>query len=429
MNDESVGQTHKGRVMKPKEEYNPTISTAIKSRIGQAIDDTAGGIGNLDSQDLIKDIMKDVYQTLLDAEMEAHLGFSKHGTSPDGNHRNGYGKKTIKDNQGQIDINVPRDRDASFDPKVVKKRSSTGQHFGDKIISLYARGLSTREIEEHLYEIYGIDASSSFISNTTEKVMEQATVWQSRALDKVYPVVFMDGIRFNVRHEGKVIKKVVYIALGVDVSGKQDVLGLWMAISEGASFWMGVCNELKTRGVDDILIACVDGLKGLPEAIEAVFPKVNVQLCVVHQIRNSTKFLSWKHRKAFCADLKNVYNAPTLDAAKFALEQLDEKWGQQYPACVKPWKQNWDRITTFFDFPPELRTLIYTTNAIENLNAMLRKNTKSRKSFPNDQALFKLLFLNIRNFTKKWRSRHNWAIVYNQLSILFEDRLNSDSLF
>lgn len=395
----------------------------LKDQLIQQIKEQ-GGPAAIDGEAAIRELTKIAYEAMLQGEMEAHLGYGKH--DPDGrnsgNNRNGVTTKTIKGDFGQMDLATPRDRNGTFDPKVIKKRQTTMPSFADKIISLYTRGMTTTEIEEHLKEMYGVDASPAFISRVTDRVMEDVVAWQNRTLERLYTVIYMDGIRFPVRDNGRVQNKVVYVCLGVPIHGKQEVLGLWASESEGAAFWMSVCNDLKARGVDDILIACVDGLKGLPQAIEAVFPHVDVQLCVVHQIRNSMKFVREKDRKAFCKDLKNVYGAATIEAAELALKQVEEKW-PQYPASLQSWKVNWQRLTAFFKYPVELRKIVYTTNSIESLHSQLRKNTRNRRVFPNDEALIKLLYLNIRNLTKKWKFRQNWDIVVNQLAIAFQDRI------
>jgi transposase-like protein len=289
--------------------------------------------------------------------------------------------------------------------------------------------MTTREIESHLKEMYDIEVSPQFISRATERMQDEIIEWQNRPLEQIYPVVYVDGLFVSVRsgnNAGPVTKKCVHIVLGVSCSGHQEVLGLWIEESEGARFWLKVFTDLKARGVNDILILCGDGLKGLPEAVESVYPRTDVQLCVVHQIRNATKFVSYKDRKPFCADMRPVYTAPTVEAAELALKQLDEKWGKRYPMSIASWRNNWGRLTTFLKYPVELRKIIYTTNAIESLNAQLRKNTSNRKVFPNDEAVIKILFLNVRNFTNRWTKRQCWDIVMNQLSIIFGDRLGPD---
>ncbi len=384
-----------------------------------------GGASAVGGPAFVKKLMGRTFQALLNAEMEEHLGYAKGDRSAKAtdNARNGSTPKTVRSDFGPLEISTPRDREGSFEPKAVAKRERSVEGFAEKIVSLYTRGLTTREIGEHLKEIYGVEASPAFISRATEKVLEEVVAWQNRTLDRVYPVLYMDGLRISVRQDHRILKKVIYIALGVTITGHQEVLGLWIAENEGAAFWVNVLSELKARGVEDILIACVDGLKGLPEAIETAFPQADVQLCVVHQIRNSTKFISYKDRRPFCKDLKNVYGAPTADAARQALDELADTWESKYPSSVKSWKANWERLTTFFRYPPELRRIIYTTNSIESLNSQLRKNTSNRKVFPSDEAAFKLLYLNIRNLTKKWSHRKGWDMVMNQLTMLFPDRL------
>jgi transposase-like protein len=389
-----------------------------------------GGTVAVGGAEFVQNLIRTTYQAMLDAEMEEHLGYPSNGKAAKdtANRRNGKSSKTVRGDFGQVEIATPRDRSGTFTPKAIGKRQTSVDGFADKIISLYARGMTTREIEDHLQEMYGIEVSPAFVSRVTERVLEEVTEWQNRALEPLYPVVYMDGLRVTVRDEGVVKKKVVYICLGVNPVGLQDVLGMWIADSEGAAFWLGVLNDLKSRGVQDILIACVDGLKGLPEAIEAAFPKTDVQLCVVHQIRNSTKFISFKDRKAFCRDLKEVYGAPTIEAAAAAFTKIEQNWGAKYPASLQSWKNNWDRVTTFFRYPVELRRVIYTTNGIESLNSQLRKNTSNRKVFPSDEAALKLLFLNVRNCTRKWSFRQNWGMVMNQLAVMFPDRVRLDAI-
>lgn len=383
------------------------------------------------SDRFVQQLLSSHYNQLLEAEMEEHLGYPKgapKAAADSDNARNGKLKKRVQSELGSFEVETPRDRDGSFEPQAVKKRQRQVGNFAEKIISLYARGMTTREIEEHLREMYGVDASSSFISRVTDGVLEQVTEWRNRPLERLYPVVYMDGIRFSVRDDGRVLKKVVYLCLGINLEGKQDVLGMWIAENEGAKFWMNVCSELKSRGVEDIIIACVDGLKGLAEAIEAVFPKTDVQLCVVHTIRYSTKFLSFKDRKVFCKDLREIYSAPTLQAAQLALENLAETWEKRYPGSIKVWRDNWEKISTFFRYPLELRKLIYTTNSIESLNSVLRKNTRNRKVFPSDDSLFKILFLNIRNASEKWKFRKGWNSVVNQLMVMFPERIDINQM-
>lgn len=385
-----------------------------------------GGASAIDSEGLFQDLVKKTLETLLQAEIEEHLGYEKnavegHGS---GNSRNGLSSKTVRGDFGEIELSTPRDRNGTFEPQVVKKRQTSLGHFSDKIVSLYARGMSTREIEEHLKEMYDIDISPQFVSRATERVQQEVTEWQNRPLEQFYPVVLVDGLRVSVRTEKNgVIKKCVYTVLGISASGKQEVLGLWVEDTEGARFWLNVLNDLQARGIEDILILCGDGLKGLPEAVESIFPHTDVQLCVVHQIRNATKFVSFKDKKQFCTDMRPIYSAPTIEAAQKALDDFAAKWQEQYPMSVASWSRNWEKLTTFFKYPVQLRRIIYTTNAIESLHAQMRKNINNRKVFPNDDALLKLLYLNIKKFTKKWTKRKNWDSVINQLSVMFPERL------
>jgi transposase-like protein len=377
-----------------------------------------GGVENVTNL-----IIKPFYEALLDVEMLDHLEQDDNQS----NKRNGHSSKKIRGDFGEVTIKTPRDRAASFDPKIVKKRDGSVGDFSEKIISLYARGMTTREIEDHLLEMYQVEVSPQFISRATDRVEQEIIEWQNRPLAELYPVVYVDGLHVNVRsgeNRGSVVSKCVYIVLGITITGTQEVLGLWISETEGAKFWLTVFNDLKARGVQDILILCGDGLKGLPDAALSMFPLTDVQLCVVHQIRNATKFVCYKDRKEFCQDMKPIYTAPTVEAAKLALSEFKQKWGKKYPLSVASWERNWDLLTTFLKYPVELRAIIYTTNNIESLNAQLRKNTSNRKVFPSDSAVIKILYLNIRNFTKKWTKRKNWDTLMNQLAIMFEDRIN-----
>ena len=383
-----------------------------------------GGVSKVDAHSLTQGIMKQVLETLLQAEMDEHLGYQKH--DPDGNgtgnSRNGITRKKLRTDNAEFELETPRDREGSFEPQIVKKRQTSLGHFSDKIVSLYARGMTTREIQAHLEEIYQVEISAQFVSRATEKLQEQATEWQNRPLEAFYPVVFVDGLRVPIRTSKGVIKKCVYVVLGIPMSGKQEVLGLWIEDTEGARFWMKVFHDIQSRGVEDIFILCGDGLSGLPQAALSVFPQVDMQLCVVHHIRAVCKFVSYKDRKAFCADMKPIYTAPTIEAAKLALEKFAEKWESKYPMSVISWREKWEMLTAFFKYPVQLRRVIYTTNAIEGLNAQLRKNTANRKVFPNDEAVFKLLYLNIINFTQKWTKRQYWDTVMNQLIVMEPER-------
>jgi transposase-like protein len=393
----------------------------LKRRIYQE-----GGTKNfLSGKSLIDGITKSALEALLEIELEEHLGYAKHQATGkgSGNSRNGTAKKKVRGNFGELEVEVPRDREGTFAPAIVPKRQKDLGNFTDKIISLYTRGMTTREIQQHLEEIYDIEVSAQFVSRATERIKELLDDWQARPLDPIYPVVYVDGLWIKVRLNGTIQKRCVYVVLGITCEGKPEVLGLWIAQSESAKFWMKVLNDLKARGVEDILILCGDGLKGLNSAVEAVFPPTDLQLCVVHQIRNATRFVSYVDRRDFCADMREIYAAPTVEAAAKALDALEEKWGKRYPSAVKSWRTHWEALTTFFQYPVELRKLVYTTNAIESLNAQLRKNSRNRKVFPSDESALKLLFLNVQNITERWTKRRNWDIVMNQLVVLFEDRI------
>lgn len=376
---------------------------------------------------VIKKLLKTMTEKILAEEMEAHLGYEKNSldSKNTSNRRNGKNKKTVRTGFGDMELETPRDRNSDFEPQLVKKRVRDITKIENQIISMYGKGMTTRDIQGHLQDLYGTEISPTYISNATEKVMDLAKEWQVRALDEVYPIVFFDAIHYKVRQDGKVISKAAYTCLAVKTDGRKEILGIWVGENEGAHYWLGVLNELNNRGVKDILIACVDGLKGFPEAIETAFPKTEVQLCIVHMIRNSVKYIGSKNQKEFCADLKNIYRAPTENAGKEELAALKEKWGKQYPLAVNPWENHWNNLSTFFKYPEYIRKIIYTTNAVEAVHRQLRKVTKNRASFPNDTALEKILFLAIRDISKKWTMPiQNWALTISQLSINFEGRLN-----
>jgi transposase-like protein len=387
-----------------------------------------GGTAAVDSKSIVNGLIKQTLEAFLELEMEEHLGYPHHAAEGrgSGNSRNGATAKTVRGDFGEVEIETPRDRKGEFDPKIVAKRQTSIGNFTETVISLYARGMSTREIEDHVQQIYGVEISPQFVSRATEQLHQQITDWQNRPLERIYPVVFVDGLRVPVRTEKGVLKKCVYTVLGVGVSGRQEVLGLWIEETEGARFWLKVFNDIKARGVQDMLVLCGDGLAGLPEAVRSVFPVADVQLCVVHQIRSATKFVSYKDRKAFCADMRPIYTAPTIEAAELALQRFAQAWGSKYPVSVDSWRRHWDGLTAFFRYPVEFRRLIYTTNAIESLHSQMRKNIASRKMFPNDEAVIKILFLNIRNFSNRWSRRQGWDIVMNQLVALFGDRLKPE---
>lgn len=375
---------------------------------------------------LLKQLTKALVERALHAEMAEHLGHGKHEpvANSAGNTRNGTSKKTLKGDFGELPIEVPRDRHGSFEPQLIPKHQTRWTGFDDKILSLYARGMTVREIQGHLEEMYGAEVSPSLISSVTDAVIDEVKTWQSRPLDTLYPIVYLDCIHVKVRDTGAVRVKAVYLALGINLAGEKELLGLWIAQTEGAKFWLQVVTELKNRGVQDIFIACVDGLKGFPEAIEAVFPKTAVQLCIVHMVRHSLNFVSWKLRKDVAADLRAIYTAATVEEAEQRLAEFEEKWGQDYPSIGQSWRRNWPRIIPFFDYPPEIRKVIYTTNAIESVNMSLRKITKNRGSFPSDEALLKLFYLALRNISRKWTMPiRDWKAALNRFTIQFEDRM------
>lgn len=379
----------------------------------------------LGEEGLLKQLTKRVAERALEAEMDHHLGYQKNDPAGNntGNSRNGKGQKKVRSVHGEIELDVPRDRNGKFDPQLVKKGEKQLNGFDDRVISLYARGMTTRDIQAHFLDAYGVEVSATFISQVTNAVMEEVKAWQSRPLDSVYPVVYLDALVVRSRASGAVQNKSVYLALGINQEGEKELLGLWMAETEGAKFWLSVMTELKNRGLNDIFIACTDGLKGFPEAIEAVYPQTQIQLCIVHQVRHSLRYVSWKQRKAVAADLRRIYAAVTLAEAEEALEAFSERWDEEHPNISQSWRNNWERLSTFFDYPPQIRKVIYTTNAIESLNASLRKVTKTRRSFPNDEAVMKVLYLALHNIAKKWTMPiRDWKQAMSQFMILFGDR-------
>jgi putative transposase len=379
---------------------------------------------------LLKELTKRLLERAMSAEMTEHVGYEKHDPigKNSGNSRNGNSAKTIKGSFGTMGIEVPRDRNGTFEPQIIEKHQTRFTGFDDNIVSLYARGLSTREIQQHIEEIYHVEVSAGLISRVTDEVLDEVRTWQNRQLDEVYPFMYLDAIQFKVRDSGHVRNKAIYLAIGVTMDGMKEVLGLWIAQTEGAKFWLQVVTELKNRGVVDILIACVDGLKGFPEAIESVFPQTTVQLCIVHLVRHSLSYVGWKQRREVAADLKMIYTAATAEAAEQRLAEFSLKWDAKFPMISKSWRSNWTRVIPFFAHPPEIRKIMYTTNAIESLNMSLRKVTKARGSFPNDEAVSKLLYLALRNIAKKWtRPVIDWTAALNRLAIIYEDRLPANS--
>jgi putative transposase len=394
----------------------PVIPDALVDRLLAGADAKTA----FDKDGLLDELKKALAERALNAEMDHHLDAGE----GDGNRRNGYGRKSVLTGTGKIALEIPRDRLSTFDPQLIAKYQRRFPGFDDKIISMYARGMSTREIQGHLRELYGIDVSPELVSAVTDAVLEEVTEWQNRPLEALYPLIFFDAIRIKVRDEGTVRNKAVYVALGVRPDGTKEVLGLWIEQSEGAKFWLRVMNELKGRGVEDVLIAIVDGLKGFPEAITAVFPQAQVQTCVVHLIRHSLAFVSYKDRRAIAAALKQIYKAKDADAGKTALEDFSEgHWGKKYPAIAQSWRRNWSEVIPFFAFPDEVRRIIYTTNAIESLNAKLRRAVRTRGHFPTDESALKLLFLVLNLATKEWKMPpREWCMAKAQFAILFEDR-------
>ncbi|MDO9312077.1 MAG: IS256 family transposase [Nitrosomonas sp.] len=375
---------------------------------------------------LLKQLTKALIERALQAEMTEHLGHDKHATVSNltGNARNGKSSKTLKGEFGELPIEIPRDRECSFEPQLISKHQTRWTGFDDKIISLYSRGMTVCEIQSHLIEMYGAKVSPTLISSVTDAVMEDVKQWQSRPLDAVYPVIYLDCIHVKIRDAGAVRTKAVYLAIGINMQGKKEVLGLWVSQTEGAKFWLGVVTELKNRGIQDIFIACVDGLKGFPEAIEAVYPQATVQLCIVHMVRNSLNYVGWNKRGLVATDLKRVYSASTADEAEQYLTEFEVKWDDAYPPIAESWRNNWMRIIPFFDYPPEIRKIIYTTNAIESVNMSLRKVSKNRSSFPNDEAVTKLFYLALINISKKWTMPlRDWKPALNRFTIQFEERL------
>lgn len=404
--------------------------TSKKSKQDALIDELLQDCDNprdiLGKNGLLKQLTKRLVERTLEAELTDHLGYEPNAPQGrgSGNNRNGKNQKTIQSDSGPLQIEVPRDRNGSFDPQLVKKRQRRLTGFDEKVIALYACGMSTRDIQAQLQELYGVEVSPTLISNVTAAVMDEVCAWQSRPLSAVYPILYFDAIFVKSRQEGPVKTKAVYLALGINLNGEKELLGLWMAETEGSRFWLTVFNELKNRGVQDCFIACVDGLKGLPEAIESVFPRTQVQLCIVHKLRNSFKYVPWKERKAVAADLRAIYAAGTLREAEQALERFSERWDSKYPAISPSWRKDWERLTVFFDYSPEIRKVIYTTNAIESLNYSLRRMLKSRGAFPNDNAIFKVLYLAINRVAKKWTMPiRDWKAALNQFVILFGDRV------
>jgi transposase-like protein len=379
-----------------------------------------------DIQEVLKKLFGDALQEMLEAELDNDLGYSKYDykNKETTNSRNGHSKKTLRSDYGKLNIDIPRDREAEFEPAIVKKYQNDVSSIDDQVLSMYARGMTTRDIESHLENIYGVDASPELISKITDKIIPLVTEWGNRPLSSLYAILFMDAIHYKVRSEGRVITKAAYTAIGVDLEGVKDVLGIWVGENESAKFWLSVINEIKNRGVKDILIVSVDNLSGFSDAIKAVFPETEIQKCILHQIRNSTRFISYKDLKAFTADLKKIYKAVNEETAISALDDLEERWAKKYPLAVKSWRTNWGELATYLKYPEELRRIIYTTNTVENYHRALRKVTKAKSVFPNDQSLMKILYLATMDTTKKWKDRmRDWPLIISQLEIYFGERI------
>ncbi|WNC70413.1 IS256 family transposase [Thalassotalea nanhaiensis] len=377
-----------------------------------------------DLTDFRKMLTKVTVEAALNAELDEHLGYSRHEQSSKENYRNGYSPKTIRTEDGEVDLEAPRDRDSSFEPQLVKKNQTRFTSMDDKILYLYSKGMTTRDIVATFKEMYDADVSPTLISRVTNAVIEQVVEWQARPLDAVYPIVYLDCLVVKIRQDKQVINKAVYLALGVNVEGHKELLGMWISENEGAKFWMNVLTELQNRGVKDILIACVDGLKGFPDAINTVYPDTQIQLCIVHMVRNSLKFVPWKDYKAITADLKRIYQSVTEDEALMSLDQFEQRWDDKYPNISRSWRNNWQNVSTLFNYPEDIRKAIYTTNAIESLNSVIRKAIKKRKLFPHDDSARKVIYLAIEQASKKWTMPiRNWKTALNRFMIEFEDRL------
>jgi putative transposase len=381
-----------------------------------------------DVQNMLKDMFAETLQEMLEAELDTELGYPKNGSKPEGggNRRNGHTKKSVRSQYGELDIEVPRDREGDFEPAVIKKHQKDVAGIEEQILALYAKGVTVRDIQAHLNQLYGIEVSPTLISNVTNRIMPLIRDWQSRPLQRAYAVVFLDAIHYKVKQEGHIVNKAVYLVIGIDFDGNKDVLGMWVGEHETSKFWLTVLNELKNRGVEDILICSVDNLTGFSDAITACFPNTEIQKCIVHQIRNSIRYVSYKDTKKLLANLKPVYTAPSEDAALAALDDFEKIWGTKYPLVVQSWRRNWGEIATFFKYPPEIRKLIYTTSMIESYNRQLRKVTKGKAVFPNDESLLKMLYLVTQDVMLRWTGRiHNWGQILLQLSVFFPERVRS----
>jgi putative transposase len=401
-----------------------------KTKLEAALDELIAGKSTeeiIGPDGLLKQLTKALLERAMSAELAHHLGYQKHEPEGrgSGNSRNGQSRKKVQGDFGEVEIAVPRDRNSSFEPKILPKHERRFAGFDDKILSLYARGMTTREIQSHVEEIYGTEVSPSLISAVTDAVLEEVRAWQSRPLEAVYPILYLDALIVKMRHEGRVGNRAVFVAIGVALTGQKDVLGLWTSANEGAKFWLQILTEIRNRGVQDVLIACVDGLKGFPEAIQAVYPKTQVQLCIVHLVRNSLQYVNWKERKLVASDLRQIYQATTAEAAEQSLTEFEQKWDAQYATIGKIWRRHWAGVVPLFAFPEEIRRIIYTTNAVESLNMSLRKVIKTRASFPSEEAALKLLYLALKNVAQKWKPSPNWRTALNHFMLLWGERLEA----
>jgi len=388
---------------------------------GKTTDEIVGPNG------LLKQLTKTLIERAMNAEMSHHLGYEKHASKGrgSGNSRNGTSRKNVQGDFGSVEIEVPRDRNGTYVPQIVPKHERRFAGFDDKILSMYARGMTTRDIQSHLEEMYGVEISPALISQVTDAVMEEVRQWQSRPLEPIYAIVYLDALMVKMRHEGRVENRAVFVAIGVTLEGSKEVLGLWTSATEGAKFWLQIVTEIRHRGVQDILIACIDGLKGFPEAIQSVYPKTEVQLCIVHMVRNSLNYVGWKERRAVAADLKEIYHAATAEQAEQRLSEFEQRWDSKYSAIGKLWRRNWAGIVPFFAYPEEIRRAVYTTNIVESLNMSLRKVIKTRGSFPNEEAALKLLYLGLRNVSRRWHASHDWRKTLNHLVLLWGERIEA----
>jgi putative transposase len=401
-----------------------------KTKLESALDELLAGKTTeeiVGPNGLLKQLTKALVERAMNAEMSHHLGYEKHAATGrgSGNNRNGKSRKKIQGDFGSVEIEVPRDRKGTYDPQIIPKHERRFAGFDQKILSMYARGMTTRDIQSHLEEMYGVEVSPALISEVTDAVVEEVKAWQSRPLEPIYPIVYLDALMVKMRHEGRVENRAVFVGIGVTLEGNKEVLGLWTSATEGAKFWLQILTEVRNRGVNDILIACVDGLKGFPEAIQSVYPKTQVQLCIVHRVRNSLNYVNWQERKAVVRDLKQVYHAATAEEAEQRLGEFEEQWDGKYPSIGKMWRRNWTGIVPFFAFPGEIRRAVYTTNIVESLNMTLRKVIKTRGSFPGEEAALKLLYLALKNVARRWNATRDWRLALNHFTLLWGERIEA----